>query len=272
MVRRMRKNRIFIPLISLFFFSSIYAQDLIVIEKDYIPYPDSILVYTPDDYNENTDYPLVILLHGWSATYRQWSKDSDLQGTADKYGWVIACPDGFYDSWYVNNPMKPDVQFEKFFWDDFIPGLFGDYSIDKENIFISGLSMGGHGAVTLFLKNPNFFKAAGSTSGVMDLTHFPDRFSIKDGIGSIKDYPDAWLNNSAYHLLENIKGTDKPIIIDCGVDDFTYEINTKFYEKCKELGLNVKFISQPGNHRHKYWQKSILDHYEFFDRLIKKKP
>ena len=117
-----------------------------------LPSADQYLIVTPENYNTRNDYPLIILLHGWSGNYQQWNSIIDLQDLANAYNFVIVCPDGFYDSWYLNNPLKPEVQYEDFFWQDFIPYLKNNYSIDSNNVFISGLSMGGHGAITLYLK------------------------------------------------------------------------------------------------------------------------
>jgi len=252
----------FIALISLA--CSSHQPEITAINSEYTPYPDTVLIVTPENHTNNKSLPLVILLHGWDGNYNQWNSIVNLQEYADAYNFIIACPDGFYDSWYLNNPLKPDTQFEDFFWNEFIPYLTKTYSIDTNNIFISGLSMGGHGAISFFLKEPEFFKSAGSTSGILDLTFFPDRWSIKTGIGSIKDYPDVWKNNSAHYLLDSLNDFQKKIIIDCGTEDFAYPVNLNFVKKCYDLGIDAKFISIQGDHNRAHWSKMIAKHLEFF--------
>ncbi len=259
-------------LLSLFIFiisCSKQTPTLNFVESKFIPNTDTVLVVQPENYKNDKAYPLVILLHGWSGNYNQWNSMVNLQEYANAYNFIIACPDGFYDSWYINNPLKPQIQFEDFFWKDFIPYLKNNYSIDTSNIFISGLSMGGHGAITLFLKNPKFFKSAGSTSGILDLLFYPDRWSIKDGIGSIKDYPETWKNNSALYLLDSLKHRDKKMFIDCGTSDFAYEPNLNFIKRCYELKIPVEFRSLSGTHNHSHWKKMIPHHLEFFYNQIK---
>ncbi len=246
--------------------ANIFAQDTLVINRDYIPYPDTTLVFSPETANDNS--PLLILLHGWSGNYDQWNSMVDLSKASNEFGFVIACPDGFYDSYYVDSKVNENVQFETFFWNDLIPKLLESYPIDNKNIFISGLSMGGHGAISLFLKNSKFFKAAGSTSGVLNLTDFPNRPSIKASHGDFNKYYEDWKSNSSYYLLDHFTEREKWMIIDCGVDDLFYECNLEFYEKCKELNLDVKFISQPGRHDRNYWSNSIYDHFFFFKNLV----
>ena len=130
--------------------------------------------------------------------------------------------------------------------------------------------MGGHGAMTLFLKNPNFFRSAGSTSGILDLTFFPDRWSIKNGIGSINTYPEIWKQSSAFFLLDSLKNKEKKIIVDCGIGDFAYQVNLNFVKKCYDIGLDVHFLSLPGTHSREHWRQMIPKHFEFFYDQIKK--
>lgn len=245
-----------------------HQPDTVILESVNLPSADSILIITPENYNSRNDYPLIILLHGWSGNYLQWNSIIHLQDLSNAYNFVIACPDGFYDSWYVNNPLKPKVQYEDFFWQEFVPYLKNNYSIDSSNVFITGLSMGGHGAITFYLKRPQLFKSAASTSGILDLTFFPDRWSIKDGIGSIKDYPNVWKNNSAFHLLDSLENFNKKMLIDCGTEDFAYRANLNFVKKCYDLGIDTKFISIPGTHSRDHWKEMITKHFEFFHEQI----
>ena len=264
----MKKNIIYFLLTMLLLACSAKNPEIVTIESKFTPHADSVLIASPEDYDERKKYPLVILLHGYSGNYLQWNSMLKLQEYSDTYDFIIACPDGFYDSWYIDNPLKPDMQFEQFFWNDFISYLTKTYSIDKKNIFISGLSMGGHGAVTLFLKNPEFFKSAGSSSGILDLTYFPDRWSIKEGIGSIRDFPEIWKNSSALHLLDSTKHSKKKIIVDCGTEDFAYMVNLNFVKESFTHKLDTKFISIPGGHTRIHWKKMLPQHLEFFYKQL----
>ena len=265
------KKLLFITFITLTYIN-IFAQDTLTYSRNYIPWTDTTLVFTPRAYQvSHSKYPLVILLHGWSGNYKQWNNIINVQKYADHYNFIIVTPDGFYDSWYVNSVIRKKWQFQKFFWGDLIPDIFKKYRIDTKNIFISGLSMGGHGAMILFLKHPDFFKSAGSTSGILDITMFSNHWGINKVLGPIKNFPFIWKNNSAIYLLKNIVGKHKKIIFDCGKEDFVYKVNKKFYDKCKSLGIDAKFISTHGNHSHKYWHKSIKAHFDFFKKLVLQK-
>lgn len=248
--------------------SSPYSQDTLYLTANYIPGTDTVLVYLPAKFKKTEKYPLVFFLHGWSGSWRQWSEITDMQALANEFNFIIVTPDGFYDSWYVNSPIKPNSQWQKFFFNDLVPAIFTNYNVDSNNIFITGLSMGGHGAMLMFLKHSKFFKAAGSTSGILDITEFPDRWSMLNALGKYGENKESWRNNSAYYRIKNIAGTDKRIIFDCGIDDFAYKVNKKFYEKCLELKVKATFISQPGNHNKDYWKESVKYHFVFFNRMV----
>ncbi len=251
--------------------SNIFPQDTLTINAKYIPHTDTALVFYPKDYNPAKSYPLLFMLHGWSGNYAQWNGIVNLDSVADKDGFIIVCPDGFYNCWYINSPVEKNSQFETFFFKNLVPEIFQKFNIDKKNIFITGLSMGGHGAMYLFLRHPDFFKSAGSTSGILDITAFPNNWQISKYLGSYLKHKSRWQNYSDIYLLKNFKEKNKKIIVDCGTGDFSFKVNQAFDDSCKADGINISFFTGPGVHNAAYWSKSILRHFEFFKSLIGKK-
>ncbi len=246
------------------------AQDTLSFKRNYLPYPDTTLVFLPDTYNLSENFPAVILLNGWSGNYKQWNDIADLKTLANKYNFIIVTPDGYYDSWYCNNIPRKNLQYEKFFIEDLLPELFRKYKIDRTKLFISGLSMGGHGAMTLFIKYNDLFLSAGSMSGILDITKFPNKWGLQSVLGSYEKHMKIWNENSAYHIVDSLKNSKKEFIVDCGTEDFAFGVNAKFFHKCKDLKLKITFIARPGGHDRKYWAESILYHLDFFKRLLTK--
>ncbi|MCU7495533.1 MAG: esterase family protein [Ignavibacteria bacterium] len=266
----MKKIILILLLISM---KQVFSQDLLIKDSPNIPHADTSLVFLPGGYDEAKSYPLLIMLHGWSGNYKQWDEvTGGLKKYADKYQFIIVCPDGFYDSWYVDSPVKLKSQFETFFTKELLPEVESKYRVDRSNIFITGLSMGGHGAMMMLLKHPDTFKSAGSTSGILDITEFPDRWSMLNALGRFTEKPENWKKNSDIFLLDKIKGLNKEVIFDCGTEDFAYNVNKRFNEKCLSLKIKATFISQPGNHSKQYWNKSIENHFRFFKALSENKP
>lgn len=248
---------------------SVIAQDQLVYNSKNLAKPDTTWVFKPKNYQQKDKLPVIYLLHGYSGNYKQWHNIMDAQKYADAYSCIIVCPDGLFSSWYINSPVQSNMQFESFFVDELYPDIKSKYKVDPDQVFISGLSMGGHGALYLFIKHQELFKSAGSTSGGIKLS---DGFG-KYGLGALLGNPpadsDLWQKYSVTSLIDQLKGNKKPFIFDCGVDDFFYQSNNELKQKCDQLKLNATYISQPGNHNKAYWAKSIQQQFEFFKTLTK---
>lgn len=257
-------------LIGLLFLSSfsVSAQDQLIYKSKNLSKPDTTWVFKPQNYQQKEKLPVLFLLHGYSGNYKQWDKIMDAQKYANDYGFIIVCPDGLFSSWYINSPVKSDMQFESFFFDELFPDLKSKYKMDTNNVFISGLSMGGHGALYLFIKHPELFKSAGSTSGGIQLLDGFGKYGLGEVLGNPPITSELWQKYSVTSLIDQLKKDKKPFIFDCGSDDFFYKSNNALKQKCDELKLNATYISQPGTHNMAYWAKSIKQQVAFFKNLV----
>jgi putative tributyrin esterase len=244
------------------------AQDQIVYQSKNLPKADTTWIFKPKSYKKTDKMPVIFLLHGYGGNYKQWNNIMDAQKYADEYGFIIVCPDGLYNSWYLNSPVKIDWQYEKFFFEELYPDIKKKYKTDQ-HVFISGLSMGGHGAMYLFIQNPSLFSAVGSTSGGIKLSDSFGKYGLGDLLGNPPADNDLWKKYSVYENLERLKGNTTPIIFDCGSSDMFYASNNLLKQKCDVLKLNATYISQPGGHNKTYWEKSIKQQFEFFRNQLK---
>src|SRR5690606_41198449 len=82
---------------------------------------------------------------------------------------IIVTPSVGPASYYYDSPMLDSVRYETYIINELIPHIDKSYRTfaRKESRAITGLSMGGHGAMLLSAKHPELFIAAGSMSGVM---------------------------------------------------------------------------------------------------------
>ncbi|MCK5777127.1 MAG: prolyl oligopeptidase family serine peptidase, partial [Bacteroidales bacterium] len=169
------------------------------------------------------------------------------------------------DSWYFDSPTQRNSEFETFFFHDLLPYVKHEFKVDTTAIFITGLSMGGHGAMYLFLRNSNKFAAAGSSSGVLDLNASSLKYSsLSNRLGEYKQNQKRFDSYSAINLLDSIKYTAKPIIFDCGNRDHLYKANKMFKQACDSLHVNAYYFSFPGRHNRAYWRESLPMHFRFF--------
>lgn len=262
------KNLILFIVGTFFFLHNVEAQDQIVYKTKNLAKPDTTWVFKPKNYTSKEKLPVFFLLHGYSGNYKQWNNIMDAQKYANEYNAIIVCPDGLFGSWYINSPVKSDWQFESFFFDELYPDIKKRYPVDDRNVFITGLSMGGHGALYLFIKKPELFTSAGSTSGGVRLSDGFGKYGLGDLLGNPSADSKLWKEYAVYSNIDKIKGNKKPIIFDCGVDDIFYNANNQLKQKTDSLKINATYISQPGAHNKAYWTKSIKQQFEFFHKQI----
>ena len=262
----------FIKLIFILFFlgvSTLYAQEILTISSPKnLKQTDSILVFKPGHMSGKT--ALVYLLHGHNANYKSWSKLANLQTLADRYNFIIVCPDGLKKSWYLNAPNPDSTQYESFFLQELMPTINKKYPVDTQRVFITGASMGGFGAMWMMTKYPHLFAGAGSTSGVLNLRYSAFRkTTIAYLLGTYDDKNLLYDEYSPVNKLSALQGQNKALIFDTGTEDYLYITSKQFRQKCDELKIKATYIAQPGGHTGGYWSKTILKHFEFFDEHLK---
>jgi len=254
------------------FQASIFAgqPDTLVVPSKTMGKSFKAFIVLPDEYNKtDASFPVLYLLHGWSGSYRDWPNKMDLGPLADRYGFIIICPDGGYAGWYLDSPLVPDSQYESYISKE-VPAFVDDNYrtvAEMRGRFICGLSMGGHGAISLIAKYPDRYAAAGSMSGVMALTASSKRFGIAQLIGDIESEPEIWEENSCLRLVEKLVGQKKGIIVDCGVDDFTIKSNRAMHQRLIGLGIDHDYYERPGHHSWDYWINALEYHLLYFSRL-----
>lgn len=218
------------------------------------------VVILPDAYNKSKHYPVVYLLHGYSGNYADWiTKATSLAANSDLYNLIIVCPDGDYNSWYFDSPIDSSKRYETYVSKEltgFIDSHYATVASPKGRA-ITGLSMGGHGALYLAFRHLDVFGAAGSMSGGVDLQPFPANWDIAKTLGSYADHPEEWKNNSVINLLYLLQNHSLPIIFDCGTEDFFYPVNRRLHEKMLEYHIPHTFVSRPGGHTWDYWADAV---------------
>ncbi|EPR67818.1 putative esterase [Cyclobacterium qasimii M12-11B] len=243
-----------------------------------ITFPDSY-------YKTNADYPVVYLLHGAGGNYSNWHKSvkkpSLLPDLANTYEMVIVTPEVAPYSYYYDSPIMDSVRYESYITMDLIKEIDEKYRTiaSKGGRAITGLSMGGHGAITLSAKHPDLFFAAGSMSGVMNIdTRGWDidekrkdlrKKQQKEMLGEI-NYDAPFSPYTAVGFIEKMKENDVKMIIDCGTEDFLLGTNRQMHQLLLEAGVAHDYIERPGAHNWGYWTNSLPYHFLFFNEHLRK--
>ena len=138
------------------------------------------VVITPDNYATAQALPVVYLLHGYSGNYADWiTQAKGFEKAVDLYQIIIVCPDG-NNSWYWDSPVDSNYKYETYVSKELVSWIDGKYKTikDRKGRSITGLSMGGHGALYLALKHQDVFGAAGSMSGGVDIRPCPTKWDM----------------------------------------------------------------------------------------------
>lgn len=274
------KGKIVAVFIGLTIVSTLLVGNLFSAQLDTLVVPSAAMskkpkavVVLPEQYLKSQNlFPVVYLLHGWSGSYSNWPQKIDLKPLADKYGFIIVCPDGGYAGWYINSPLVKDSQYETYIAREVVAFIDKNYRTiaDSTGRYLCGLSMGGHGAISLLAKYPEQYAGAGSMSGAMTMTGRDRRSGLSDLLGDYDTNRQLWESNSSLFLAERLAGRNKAILIDCGVDDFLLQTNVAIHKKLLDLKIPHDYVERPGAHSWGYWTNALEYHLLFFSKNFNK--
>ncbi|MFM6926215.1 MAG: alpha/beta hydrolase [Ferruginibacter sp.] len=230
------------------------------------------VVIKPGSYKKKKNsFPVVYLLHGYDGWYSNWIiRVPELVDYADQYQIMIVCPDGAKSSWYFDSPIDSTYRYETHVATELVQFIDTTYRTiaDKDHRAITGLSMGGHGALFLALRHADVFGAAGSMSGGVDLKESRNRFDIIQRIGDTILQAKNWHDLTVIYLIENYTTTPVKIIVDCGDRDIFIDGNRRLHQKMQQLKIPHEYTERPGEHSWDYWRSAIPFQLLYFQRFF----
>lgn len=186
-------------------FSQTDPQIEIKFEKEVkITITANYLLYLPKDYDESdNDFPLVLFLHGAGE------RGNDIE-KVKVHGLPKLISQGKEFPFIVVSPQCPD----HIFWNaDILIALLdeiqSEYRIDKNRIYVTGLSMGGFGTWELAIRQPDRFAAIAPVCGWND----PEKAC------TLKDVP-IWAFHGAKDMVVPVAASEKMVekLKSCGGD------------------------------------------------------
>lgn len=232
----------------------------------------TVVYVVPDKAIGKQACPVIYLLHGYGGDAKNWiTKKPELMDIADEKGIIFVCPDG-NDSWYWDSPKDATFRYDTFVSSELVEYTDKHYATiaDRKARAITGLSMGGHGALWLAITHKDVFGAAGSMSGGVDIRPFPQNWKIKERLGEFASNKKLWDAHTVMNQLDKIEDGDLALTIDCGEADFFYEINKALHNRLLARKISHDFTIRPGGHTWPYWINSLDFHILFFDKFFKK--
>lgn len=200
-------------------------------------------VFLPPQVSKEQKVPVVYWLSGLTCTDENFMQKAGAFNAAAKLGLAIVAPDtsprgeGVADDenydlgqgagFYLNATQAPWAQHFQMY--DYIvnelPKLV-EAELPISNVkSISGHSMGGHGALTIGLKNQQNYKAISAFSPIVNPSDCP--WGVKAFTSYLGEDTSTWLDYDALRLLQSV-GTSLPILVDQGSADVFLEEQLKF--------------------------------------------
>lgn len=229
-------------------------------------------IYLPPQAQQGS-VPVLYWLSGLTCTDENFVTKAGAQRYAAEHGIAVVAadtsprgedvpddPGGAYDfglgaGFYVNATQAPwDKHYRMY---DYIvselPALIAaEFPVDATRAAISGHSMGGHGALTIALKNPGRFKSISAFSPICSPMNCP--WGEKALGGYLGDDRQDWQQYDSSYLLA-CAGEKLPLLVDQGdADDFLQEqLKTELLRKAGDAADYPMTVRMQPGYDHSYY-------------------
>jgi enterochelin esterase-like enzyme len=230
-------------------------------------------IYLPVGYDDSDiSYPVLYLLHGSGDNHTGWVQFGQVEHIANKTiaqgkacPMIIVMPDANTKvKGYFNQP-DGSFDYEKFFFEEFIPYIEKTYRIRSERRYraIAGLSMGGGGTIYYALHRPDMFAVAAPLSASTNSRWIVDadtKISQEQAIAYNQQYA---VNTILADSTNAQKAAQVRWYISCGDKDFLYNENSMLDMLFSEKKIPHEFRVKSGGHDWTYWRMELPEVMEF---------
>ena len=190
------------------------------------------------------------------------------EGVPDNENYALGQAAGFYlDA--TEPPWNKHFNMYTYITKDLLEIIGNNFPIDTDKTGIFGHSMGGHGALTIAIKNPELFKSVSAFAPICSPTKVgwgENAFAIYLGNQQSK-----WLEYDATELILN-RGWHSDILIDQGLDDEYLDQYLKpglLQEACKQKNVPIQLRQHEGyDHSYFFIASFIEDHLRWHDERL----
>ena len=197
-------------------------------------------------------------------------RGDDIPDEADAWDFGIGA--GFYLS-ATEEPWVKNYQMERYVTDELYKLILANFPVDGSKQGIFGHSMGGHGALTLYLKNQDKYKSVSAFAPICAPSECPwGHKALGNYLGQDRA---SWANYDASLLMESLGDASKrpEILIDQGLSDQFLEEQLhphKFEDACSKAGQRLNLRRHAGyDHGYFFIQTFVDDHLEHHARILK---
>jgi S-formylglutathione hydrolase FrmB len=268
--------------------------DCDALKSQVLKYPVHYCVYLPASYDAGATqhpaqkYPVLYFLHGLGDNERTlfnsggWTLLDDLRRQHKMGEFLIVAPEGGR-TFYINS-ADGSVRYSDFFLQEFIPLIETKYRVGKgrNNRAISGISMGGYGALRFAFSHPEMFSAVSAQSAAL-ITESPQELDAAAHSGAplgkmlaaVFGSPIAvthWKENSPFILAGRNQAALRRVAIyfNCGQDDnYGFEKGAAaLHEQLQKQSVKHEYRPYPGDHSLSYFLAHFTEVMEFHSQAF----
>ena len=251
-------------------------------------------VYLPAGYDAGVSqhppqrYPVLYFLHGLGDNERTlfngggWTLLDDLRKQHKMGDFLIVSPEG-RRSFYINS-ADGSVRYNDFFLQEFLPHIESKYRIrpGRAGRAISGISMGGYGALRFAFAHPELFSAASAQSAAL-ITESPQELDsasrtgvpLAGVLGAVFGKPinvPHWNQNSPFVLAKKNSPALRRLAIyfNCGQDDnYGFEQGAAaLHDELQKEGIKHEYHAYGGDHSLTYFLSHFDEVMEFHSKAF----
>lgn len=237
-------------------------------------------VFLPPQAEQGTKLPVVWYLSGLTCTHANVTEKGEYRAACAELGLIFVAPDtsprgegvaddpaydlgqgaGFYVD-ATQDPWAPHFRMWTYVTEELPALVAAEYPVDMARQAITGHSMGGHGALTVALRDPKRFRSVSAFAPIVAPGQVPwgqkalGRYLGENRLG--------WRKHDAVALIED--GARLPeLLVDVGGGDpfLDSELKPELLESaCADAGIALTLRRQPGyDHSYYFISTFMADH------------
>ena len=255
-------------------------------------------VYLPAGYDAGATqrsarrYPVLYFLHGLGDNEQTlfnsggWALLDDLRNHQKIGDFLIVAPEG-RRSFYINS-ADGSVRYSDFFLQEFLPYIERTYRIrpGRSGRAVSGISMGGYGALRFAFAHPELFSAVSAQSAAL-ITESPQELDaaaqsgapLAGVLGAVFGQPIAaahWNDNNPFVLAKKngVSLRRLAIYFNCGQDDnYGFEKGAaQLHGQLQKEAVKHEYHSYAGDHSLGYFLSHFAEVMEFHSHQFGLQP
>jgi S-formylglutathione hydrolase len=234
-------------------------------------------VFTPP---QEGPRPVLTFLSGLTCTHANVMEKGGYQRVAAELGLIVVCPDtsprgqgvpddpdGAYDfglgaGFYLDATQAPwsaNYRMETYVTAELPEVVAANFPVQHDRQGLTGHSMGGHGAISLALKNPGLWKSVSAFAPIASPMRCPwGEKALSNYLGADRA---AWRRHDATALIE--EGARLPdLLVDQGLGDNFLETQLKpelLEEGCRAAGVPLTLRRQAGYDHSYYFISTFME-------------